>query len=358
MVLYIISSALCLLIYVLLRCERMFGLWMLGLAGLLSRSYGSTLSVPVVLKIHIRFMEYDYDPVGQIYLPSTMEVVRIGESGTILQSCQWCPRGSELQPEIEFVLAQHVHLRGLRNGSEERSVHTTYELVLDSDACPYKVYHTNGECEVTYRSSGERVDTVDRCNLTDEEVRGTEIKKFLGSCSALTQKWTSVYQNLVTVHRIENVYALFWEDYVSDGNYTTCVLHSFAPFINIITLSGPGLTDVTGSTERGTYGTVTEAYNLTHPNIRCYIESPTGWDAVITRLGERGQKISLAARSIDRDDDVEAADIRAALLIIVGIFLVIFLCVCWIKRRDIIDSMAEMHEWSRGKKRRQYARLS
>lgn len=263
-----------------------------------------------------------------------------------------------MHSEIEFIMAQRTHLQSFQNGAIDLSVHITYEFVLNDGECSYQVNHTSDECQTIYRSSGERVDMVGRCNLTNEQIKGVWVREFLELCPVLSEKWTFIYRKLVDMHRIDNVYALFWEESGRDGNYTTCILRSPAPFVNDIALSGPGLRDVFGSTDEGANDTVTEAYNKTHPNIRCHIESPTGWSTVIMRVGERNKKISLAEGLVDPEDDVDAADIRAALLIIVGIFLVIFSVVCWIKRRDIIDSIVEMYDWWWGKKRRRYSRVS
>lgn len=343
-----------------LWCEKTRNkLWVFGVILFyifLSCAWAS--SDPIVLKIHTYLMKHDPDLVGAISFPSTMELIRIGRSGSILRSCSWCPRWDELRSEIDFIVAQETHLRDFQNGSDERSAHSTYEFVLGGDACSYRVNHTNDECETIYHSSGKRVDTIAQCNLTNEQVKGIRVREFLELCSVLSEKWAFVYRRLVNAHRIDNVYALFWEESGKDGNYTTCILRSSAPFINKITLSGPGLEDVSGVTDEGANDTVTEAYNNTYPNTRCHIESPTGWDTFIVRPGKREERISLVQGSIDPgNEDKDAADIHVALLSIIGIFLISFSGVCWLKRRDIIDSITEIYEWW-GKKRHHYIRVS
>lgn len=332
---------------------------MLGVISVyISLLYALTSSDPIVLKIHTYLMKHDPDLVGSISFPPTMELIRIGGSGSILRSCSWCPRWDELRSEIDFIVAQGAHLRDFQNGSDERSAHSTYEFILGGDTCSYRVNHTNDECETIYHSSGKKVDTIARCNLTNEQVKGIRVREFLELCSVLSEKWTFVYRRLVDAHRIDNVHAFFWEESSKDGNYTTCILRSPAPFINKITLSGPGLEDVSGVTDEGANDTVTEAYNNTYPNIGCHIESPTGWDTFIVRPGKREKKILLVQGSIDpENDNKDAADIRVALLAIIGIFSISFSGVCWFKRRDIIDSIVEIYEWW-GKKRHHYTRVS
>lgn len=334
------------------------GSWVLGaVAVLFSQACMSATPVPVVLKIHARILRYDASLVGRFYLPGTMELVQIGESGGILRSCSWCPRGSELQTEIDFILEQRSHLQTLRNESEKQSAHVTYEFSLEEHSCPYKVNHTTDECQIVYESSGKRVDRMGNCNLTDEEVKGAGIEKFLNVCSDLSKKWSSVYQKMQRAHSIDNVYALFWEDSSRDGNYTICTLRSPAPFVNIIELWGPGLKNVSGTTDEAEADTVTEVYNQTHPNTSCRIESPTGWSSVITRIREPDEKIFLGKRSTGPDEDVEAANIGAILVTIIGISVAIFSIACWVKRRDVINSMMEVHDWSRGRGRHRYTRV-
>lgn len=316
-----------------------------------------TSSDPIVLKIHTYILKHDPDLVGSLSFPSTMELIRIGKSGSILRLCPLCPRWDALRSEIEFIVAQETHLRKFQNGSDERSAHSTYEFILDGDTCAYRVNHTNGDCETVYWSSGKRVDTIAQCDLTDEQVKGTRVTEFLELCSILSEKWTFVYRKLVDAHRIDNVHALFWEESGKDGNYTTCILRSFAPFTNKIMLSGPGLEDVSGSTYEGANDTITEAYNNTYPNIRCHIESPTGWDSTITRPGKREERILLAEGYVSPENK-DATDISLALLITIGTFLVLFSGVCWYKKRDIIDAIMEIHDWWWDKKRRRYVRVS
>ncbi|AAF99255.1 pr155 [rat cytomegalovirus strain Maastricht] len=321
--------------------------------------YVSTSTDSVVLRIHTYIMKNDFTLIGSISFPSTMELIRIGESGSILRLCSWCPQRDELRSEIDFIVAQEVHLRAFQNGADDRSAHSTYEFILGGDTCSYQVNHTNDECETIYRSSGERIDTRSQCNLTNEQVRGVRVRDFLEVCSVLSEKWIFVYRKLVDAHRINKVYALFWKEFGKDGNYTTCILRSSAPFINRITMSGPGLEDVSGATDEGANDTVTEAYNHTYPNMRCHIESPTGWSAIIVRPSNRKEKISLIQGVIDlENDEVDAADIRVPLLSLIGFFLVVFSIICWFKRRDIVDAVVEIYCWWRGNKRGRYIRVS
>lgn len=375
------------------------GLWVFEVAVvILLRSCAWAESDPIALRIHAYLRGYDIDVesdiefdsysdsypdiVGTIYFSSTIELIRLGKAGSVLRSCVWCPEDADLEPEIHFVESQAAYLRNLQGKSKDRPAHITYEFVLDGDECPYVVNHTNDECQTLYRSSGERMDAIGKCNLTEDYVEGAPVWHFLESCSNLTQKWVSVYQKLVHIHRIDNVYALFWEDHEKNDTRTTCILRSPAPFINTVTLSGPGLKDVSGSTYEGTDDIITVVYNQTHPGVKCSIDSPTGWTAAIPRVGERDEKISLTTRwsddgNVDDDaddnadyydgddgaddsanDGTDAADTRAALLIVAAIGIVILFCICWIKRRDVLGKMVEMCDRSPRKDRHRYTRVS
>lgn len=323
------------------------------------RSCASETPAPIALKIHARLSRCDSNVLGTIYLPHTMSLVQIGDPGTVLRSCPWCPREDGLRPEIEFVLAQRPLLESLRNGSRELSAHITYEFALDGRSCSHTVKHTNDDCEPTYESSGDGADEGGGCDPRLERVGDAGVQNFSRLCSSLSEKWTSVYRKLQDAHQVENVYALFWEGSNNNSsNYTACVLRSPAPFINNITLSGPGLIDVPGPTDEADNGTVSEVHNQTHPNVSCHVRSPTGWSVLITRIREPDEKIFFGKRSSGPDDGTEAADIATVLFIVIGTFLVIFSGVCWAKRRDIIESMVEMHDWSRNRRRRRYARVS